>query len=280
MGLPVQLPVDKKKFLLIYPAVLAIGTLVNLLIPHGWIVYGRSLYWFSSRNSINRIFAYNGNLIFLILFPCITLSRLREQNYRWKKNTLVEYVVKFFTKQISLYILFFIIDRLFLYTGGACHVQPSHVKSAAERAIDAKSCNTIYGIWQEGTCVLTATRLSRMITDSQVCRRFGKWHGGFDISGHFCFIVTLSTVFWFELINFTTSCDLESLRDSKLKKSTVILQWVLLIVLAIWIQMLFITAVFYHSFIEKVLGLLFGYITPFMMYYLIPKYIPTAYIQN
>lgn len=60
-----------KSFLLIFPTLLVVGLFLSILIPASW----SSFYLFSSRNFINRIFAYKGNLIFTILYVSISFAK-------------------------------------------------------------------------------------------------------------------------------------------------------------------------------------------------------------
>ena len=61
-----------KTFLLIFPTLLIAGLFLSVIIPSSWT----SFYFFNSRNFINKIFAYKGNLLFTILYILLSFSKL------------------------------------------------------------------------------------------------------------------------------------------------------------------------------------------------------------
>lgn len=254
--------VHKGQFHLIYPVILLLGELASLLLSEEALRRARSLYWFSSRNFINKLFAHEGNIIFTLALLLIRVARFRTDTTG--KKLYKEYFVKLFIKQVALYLLFLIIDHLFLATGGACIIDPNHVQELVRQATSPYSCSRIYGSW-DGICSLTSTQLSSSITDAQVCRQFGHWEGGFDISGHFCFLVTLSLILWNDLRLLVFTGDIENqVKPSKFVPLTIGTTLGLII---IWAQILLVTATFYHTLLEKILGLCMGYITPYLLYH-------------
>lgn len=95
---------------------------------------------------------------------------------------------------------------------------------------------------------------------SALCRaRGGVWIGGHDPSGHTFLMVHSSLMLWFELlptIKFDSSTPLPLMNKISLA------------VLALWWWMLLMTAIYFHSFFEKLGGLVWGYIEVLVVYVL------------
>lgn len=232
-------------FYLIYPAILAGGLLLSPVVPESW----QTFYFFSSRNLVNQIFAYKGNIVFTLLYFLVSIARIGgvplrkqapisllplpntveiddEKKKLTKLRLISSQVVKFVLKNVILFINFFVIDHLFILTGGNCFIDGS---------------------------------VQRSITDAQQCsRKDGKWKGGFDISGHFCFLVSISLILFNELAIITQEC--------QFRKAIKAISYLVLSVLFIWCCVLTVTSVFYHTLLEKVLGLLMGYLCPLVIY--------------
>ena len=244
---PIKYSFDKEIhiFYFIYPIILIVGLILSLFIPNDW----KSFYFFSSRNLVNKLFAYKGNIIFTVLYTLLSISRVvsvplkkqlmisllpipntinvdNEKNNKPKLKVALSQITKFILKNLILYINFFIIDHLFIFTGGNCFVDDEPVTS---------------------------------ITDSQVCGKLnGVWKGGFDISGHFCFIVSISLVLFNEL---------KIMIDNyQFKQANKIISTLTLVTLFTWCCVLVVTSVFYHTLVEKILGLSMGYICPLVIY--------------
>lgn len=274
------------RFYLIYPIILASGLTLRFISPHGLYTWLQHSYWVSSKNFINQIFAHNGNTVFLILFIAVLVLRLVDapSNHQSRVSLTKQYTVKLGIKQFGLWALFYIIDHIFLATGGSCAVTKDFTSVLAQGITSFEECFKVNGTWvrlNEGFCSLTPDQFSGKITAAQVCYKFGKWEGGFDISGHYCFLVTLSLILWNELKGLQAgheAQDLEAQTKSVPEKawtkiSTLnVLRWVLLLTILIWMNMLFVTAMFYHSVSEKLFGLVFGFVTPSFMYLLIPYF--------
>lgn len=89
----------------------------------------------------------------------------------------------------------------------------------------------------------TATHLT-----SSACRKAGGlWVGGHDPSGHVFILVHTSMLLWTELMP-----SIRAKRHSLLELAAPCL------LMALWATMLFTTALYFHSFTEKVSGLFFG----------------------
>lgn len=226
------------------------GLVAGILGPDEIIRERKEWYWISSRNIINYTFAYHGKLIFDFLFALVaTLNwylRLKQQHSLLPtnaqgddrasckgliKNTVRQYLVKLALIYFILWLCFFLIDHIFIWTGGRCDVSDT---------FSAERCRTLHG----------------------------KWEGGFDISGHFCFLTNLSLVLWQELNWLFESSNVSLITWNE---RCAFLQWLIVAVLIIWINVLVVTAVYYHTFLEKVLGCAFGYWCWIFLYIVIPR---------
>ncbi|CCH58111.1 hypothetical protein TBLA_0A03110 [Henningerozyma blattae CBS 6284] len=213
-------------------------------------------FWLIRSNSwFNQLFAYNGNTVFLGLFLIIvslqvyfsredarlslpieirTISRIKQFQTKHYLRIAKEYICKLILKYFFLYLEFLFIDHLFVLTGGYC---------------------------TNGS----GTR------DAMICRSGnGEWVGGFDISGHFCFLVTLSLIIWLELFKleeFIRSRDLKS----NVTNEVIFMVFFIVSILILWIVMLCVTSLYYHTFVEKLLGCIMGYICPIVMYRVLPR---------
>lgn len=197
---------------------------------------------------INQIFAYKGNLIWTFLFIGLAVARTylesrisadlprdaRMIGRNPVKGCIKQYVSKIILKNVLLLLIFFIIDRTFILTGGSC--------SSGSKIRSAERCKA----------------------------NGGKWEGGFDISGHFCFLVNISMILWLEL---------QQLRHYIVEQE---LQFALntwcqaivgctVSVLIMWIVILMVTSIYYHTVLEKIIGCAMGYICPIVMFVIIPK---------
>lgn len=295
--------INKKSFLLLYPSIFIVGVVISALIPsksfdvikdNSWIV--------SSDNWLNKNFAYKGNHIFAIIFTGIfainVLQELKLQagtsssgasqkseddviiKLSWQK--FKHFTLKFSMKIIVLFLLFFAIDHVFLMTGGKCVIDKAVANILAKSSKTLQQCAEYNGTWvrlQEGFCLITPDQLSRRISSAQICYKYGEWEGGFDISGHFCFITTLSLILWYELYDFEISYfhnDVESQKQSESSSwldftVTNVVRWCVLICLSIWIEVLLVTSIFYHTVLEKLLGLALGYVAPLLFYHVLPE---------
>lgn len=238
-----------KKAALIYPLEVFVGCLIAWLLGDDRLeLQRRKYYLLKSKNVINGIFAYKGNLVWTVDFVCLALVQIcvKCQNHALLprdirttssgplKGLLKQYASKFVIKNVLLAVIFLIIDGIFILTGGSC--VKGDVTRSAER-----------------------------------CRSSGgKWVGGFDISGHFCFLVNISMILWLEISQFRNYMERESVvfPYSKVVKGVLVAT---MAVLGIWILMLMVTAIYYHTVLEKILGCAMGYICVLVMYWLIPR---------
>lgn len=241
----------------IYLFILVAGAILDLIIPQNlknWIIL--NVYPFKRGNLINEIFAYHGNTIWNCLFASLLFMNIYIRTKEWdplisdNNNTKVRskyfsifksFTIKFIMKNVILYIIFLFIDRLFIFTGGSCKL------------------NSV---------------INPKIKNSEECRSLnGKWAGGFDISGHFCFLINISLILWIELNRLDIWLIYRSLDWKRIytkNRSVQICHYMVYFVLYIWIFLLFTTSTFYHTWWEKFDGYILGHVCPLIMYYLIP----------
>lgn len=241
---------------LIYPCELLFGIFCQLVIdPQTLLRQRRSVYVLRSSNLFNQVFAYNGNLVWSIVYIALALvhlqlaSNVRDLLPRDRSSSpsssfasslqrrqvtrlLLRFVYKFVLKIALLYIVFEFIDFLFIFTGGSCTYNDS-------------------------------------IRNAQRCKRYGgEWVGGFDISGHICFLVNISMILWIELANLLEMVQSYELNDCVRVWHQIVIVGVLT-TLFIWVCIIAVTSVYYHTIPEKILGLLLGYVCPLLIYKLV-----------
>jgi Inositol phospholipid synthesis and fat-storage-inducing TM len=103
-------------------------------------------------------------------------------------------------------------------------------------------------VWTGGSCQGTSNPIND--PSSSLCRNVGgKWLGGFDPSGHSFLLVLSSLYLWFELLPLLRV-------DNKVP----ILLKLVLGVLVAWWWMFLMTAVYFHSFAEKLGGMIPAYL--------------------
>lgn len=240
-----------KQVAFIYPIELIIGCLLSFIIPIDVKQYHtKNYYLLRSGNVFNKVFAYNGNLIWLILFICLALTqyqirlspdsllpaerRILTVTKKHKLQIIKEYFAKYFLKLFLLDMVFLLIDGTFMLTGGSC--------SVPNRSISAERCKKLGG----------------------------KWNGGFDISGHFCFLINISMILWLEIIPIINHIRSQEIPNS-LKRLYSYIVVLVLSVLFIWACLLFVTSIYYHTLAEKIIGCCLGYLCPVIMYWIIPN---------
>ncbi|EDN60650.1 conserved protein [Saccharomyces cerevisiae YJM789] len=261
-----QLNYWSRKAYLIYPFQVFVGALLSIVVSSETLNHQKeTCALLKSSNIFNVIFAYKANQLWPFLFfslaflqiyfhylarmdilPLPISSTETSSSYltytnHWPllKNRIIsiritQYACKFVLKYLLLFLNFQFIDHVFIWTGGEC--------SSGSKTTSAEKC-----------------RLEN-----------GKWDGGFDISGHFCFLVSISMILWMELHLFSRFVQAEDM-------FWVVNKWVraclaiVCAVLVIWICILWVTAIYYHTILEKVLGCLMGFICPVFIYHILPK---------
>ncbi|CAI4058865.1 Yft2p SKDI_04G5300 [Saccharomyces kudriavzevii IFO 1802] len=261
-----QLGYWSRKAYLIYPFQVLVGAIISILVSSETLGHQKKTYaLLKSSNLFNILFAYKANQLWPFLFFSLAflqiyfhyLARMdvlplpisssetgpTYSSYinRWPllKDRVIgimfaQYACKFILKSLLLYVCFQFIDHVFIWTGGEC--------SSGSGTTSAEKC-----------------RLEN-----------GKWQGGFDISGHFCFLVNISMILWMELHLFSKFVQAEDMFWVANKWVRACLA-VISSILVIWICILWVTAIYYHTVLEKILGCFMGYICPIFIYHVLPK---------
>ncbi|SCU98279.1 LAFA_0G16798g1_1 [Lachancea sp. 'fantastica'] len=243
---------EHRRYLLIYPCAFVLGLAVNLVVDSSQLDHQKdTFYLLSSGNWINQIFAYRGNLIWTLLYIALACFQVQLQvsrqyflpldarngGQRDSKSVIKAvkpFLAKLVLKNLALLVVFLIIDGIFVWTGGSCST--SGTKSA------------------------------------ETCRKQGgEWTGGFDVSGHFCFLTIVSLILWEELRGARQYMIVNEIDANNESKIWLPLQYTVVSVLAVWAFILCVTAIYYHTVLEKVLGLAMGYIGPGVIYWAIPN---------
>lgn len=88
----------------------------------------------------------------------------------------------------------------------------------------------------------------------------GVWTGGYDVSGHYYFLVTVSLSLWREVLEQEPLFDLENSESDNMRvpKSSKIAVLMALGLLAVWYAMFLVTSLFFHTLSEKLAGLAIG----------------------
>jgi hypothetical protein len=108
-----------------------------------------------------------------------------------------------------------------------------------------------------GTCEGVAGVADGTTMTSAACRSHGgKWVGGHDPSGHSFLLVHSSLFLWFEIL-------------PTLRKQTEVIPGAVkgvFVLLCLWWWMLLMTSIYFHSFLEKMAGLVWGLIEVSVVY--------------
>lgn len=271
---------DKSRFLFVYPIILAVGLLISVSLPQELYNNIKNSFWVSDKNIINKTFADHGLNVFIAVTALIFVTRIALTELKNDQLPLLPISLsitdsptltklKKLLKITAVYLIrygitYFILLGLFAIknygstsTGGQC--EPS-------TTIDSPSLNKRF--------------LANCLPDEH-------WvAGSLNISGHYTFLVTLSlsTLYELDILLHTT---LDSIQrhyeeendglglSKKLRISIVLLTGtviVSLLVPLIWAGVLSVTAIFYHTIQEKLIGLAFGYIAPVLNYIVLVKY--------
>lgn len=219
----------------IYPLTLVLGFCFSL---------GHSTSYFAhSRNVFNLIFVKNGWLWTSLVF-WVHLYRLRDDT-RSKLQAVLRWIIATFLWMLVTQWAFGapLTDRTMIWTGGVCAL----AKKGVETDIDL-------GQTTEKLAALT----------NKACRAAnGHWEGGHDLSGH-VFILTHSSLFiWYEILPVLLKHSQHS--NHKSTKAAFAL-------LGGWWWMLLMTAAYFHTWKEKLTGLITGLTGWAILYKVAPRY--------
>ncbi|ANB11273.1 Scs3p [Sugiyamaella lignohabitans] len=285
--------------LLVYPIIIFLGELVHISQPEG-------TYFSNKRNIFNVFFVKRAWLWTTLAFIAIVVrakvatnstsgpgiksatqsgSILKAQSYAGYHLVLRYAAATFWWVLFTQW--FFglpIMDRVFVLTGGGCD---GLVEKVAEAAM---STNPAPGDATSPLPPLPVTSNSPLnnLVSSAYCRAHGgTWVGGYDPSGHTFLLVHASLFLWFELlplivtgratstgtgigigsaIGTSTSGSSSGTTKPATTFTTSLSVRLVLGLLAFWAWMVLMTAVYFHSFLEKLLGLVCGYLEVLLVY--------------
>lgn len=192
----------------------------------------------------------------------------------------IKYILKYCINYGTLHLLFMIIDHMFIYTGGSCDLSTNDLKDLSSKIKKETLCTYYGGDWIETIPDSFCSIAKLSITDAQVCRGInGHWKGGFDISGHFVYLVNNCFILLNEIgiLNYV-EVDLENQKTGRnwfQMDHLFYFNAVCLFVILVWTYLTLITSVFFHTITEKGLGLVMSYTASAIIYHtpVLRKYI-------
>lgn len=212
-------------------------------------------YYNDKRNVFNQVFVKKGWLwttVVIVVFYAAVLARVPNK-VAVVRRAVINYVV------VTIWWIFFtqwfgglpIMDRVFVLTGGGCVVNQPTLP----------------------TFVPHGNQFKLTSVSSYSCRRLrGSWQDGHDPSGH-VFLLTHSSLYLFlETAPFWVSwthlaSGLRQVRHD-VRAAVHHPHLVVMPLVGLWVFMLFMTNVYFHSTAEKFVGLLFGYAVVLPLYYI------------
>lgn len=245
-----SLTYDDLLVLSIYPATVLLGQIVNALgsVPPS--------YFSSKRNFFNIIFIKRAWLWVTVLAG-FKLYEVYNTFRKGKSHALAPYIfaLRYFFSTFWWFIFsqwFFgrpLMDRVFVLTGGSC--QPGDAFSIASHE------------------VLTSQLAS---VSSYQCKSMGhNWEGGSDPSGHMFIIAHGSLYLWFEI--FLPA--MESPHTNPGKRVGLLGKLTGFTLVVFWWMLLMTNIYDFHSFTERLAGLVWGYIEVLAVY-IFSRTIPLA----
>lgn len=278
-----KVSVSELVFLLSFVANFFVGKLIHLT-SQKEEVYN---YYNNKRNVFNQIFVKRGwgwtTLIIVLFYSCLLYTsnhpkiQGKQQRIQVIKRGVVNYAIA-----TVWWVLFTqwcfglpIMDKVFVWTGGKCTSIDQGVLLRHNPSFGAS------GVFAQIEADLSYE--SSRIT-SYMCRRLkGSWEGGHDPSGHVFLLIHSSLYLFLEALPFWVSWKtlyqnlfllVQKLRTGHANKPQLLLSFVLhsphvlvLLLIGLWWFMLFMTNIYFHSIAEKLVGLVFGYLGIFVVYY-------------
>ncbi|KAI5949884.1 hypothetical protein KGF54_005361 [Candida jiufengensis] len=221
-------------------------------------------YYNQKGNFINQFFVKKGwgwtTLIIILFYTFVIIPKSNN-----KPKTLALGVIKYLV--VTFWWILFtqwcfglpIMDKIFVYTGGVCQLDTS-VNQPHTFIQDLETL-----VWKSSS------------VSSYHCRKLkGNWSGGHDPSGHVFLMIHSSIYLYLEIENYITwnylVHELKLLKNKQLKNPLDIVQLVIEIstigLIGLWWFMLLMTNVYFHSILEKLVGLGFGYFGVALVYIL------------
>lgn len=229
-----------------FPLVLLSGLFLKVVIPDSLLDKWRDASLVNERNILNRVFGEHGFELFSVLYLMILFGKVLKDFLKSKYQTILP--------------------------------------STATTRNDFKSKSTRALLVVKGFALRYLTTffllgivfyLRAFVLDQTK----GDSGDGFNFSGHYFSLIAYSLSLIWEFHNSISTSELFELEDftstdSKTKFIylcyTIILACTLILVI-IWSSVLLATAIFYHTFAEKVIGLLIGYAIPVTVYLLLNR---------
>ncbi|CAI5759587.1 unnamed protein product [Candida verbasci] len=148
-----------------------------------------------------------------------------------------------------------LMDKIFILTGGKCVIEKEPIHSSFIKSIEDE-------IW-------TSTTVT-----SYHCKKLkGNWHGGHDPSGHVFLLIHSSLYLFLETFeNWRDTIEIIRIRSFKEFSRALweLPQLLIIALISLWWFMLLMTNTYFHSILEKLVGLIFGYIG-IVLVYIIPR---------
>ncbi|KAL4922654.1 inositol phospholipid synthesis and fat-storage-inducing TM-domain-containing protein [Aspergillus aurantiobrunneus] len=266
--------------LLVYPATLVLGSLFSVLSPTAHQpptpaeAQAKPINYFARKDNIfNLYFVKIGWIWFTIAFALLVIAhppspsrgkRQAQALARYALATAVWYATTqwFFGPAI--------IDRSFVVTGGKCEAVLAELHERRdEKGVLGAGADEPFGIY------LTAA----------ACKAAGgAWRGGHDVSGHVFMLVLLTAVLGFEALGVMAQGEAVNVEENGKKaeesdsgSESAVRTWTLRFVggvfgLGWW--MLLMTAIWFHTWLEKANGLLISLAALYTIYILPRRVIP------
>lgn len=247
-------------------------------------------YYNDKRNIFNRIFVKQGwfwTTIVMVIYYGILIYKNESSSANPKKfnsTKVIKTAIRNYLITTLWWILFTqwcfglpLMDKVFVWTGGSCYVDhdkltPNHKLFSMFSAHADQDLTK--GLWSKSI-------------NSKTCRKLkGQWQGGHDPSGH-VFLLTHSSIYlFFEMRQLGISYGLENLKGM-INRLTASKTWkqkfgvlgthilanpslLVMALISLWWYMLLMTNIYFHSILEKLVGLLCGYCISVL--YLLPRY--------
>ncbi|RCK54776.1 FIT family protein scs3 [Candida viswanathii] len=261
-------------FILSFVVNFIIGRIIHFAAPEEE-VYN---YYTNKRNVFNQVFVKRGwgwTTLVMVLFYSNVIYRARTGSSRIAvaRKAAVHYVLA-----TTWWVLFTqwcfgmpIMDKIFIWTGGKCRLDGT-ASVSTEHLLHGSFIETLENIWE-----------STGIT-SYACRKVkGAWIGGHDPLGHVFLLIHSSLYMYLETAPYFPGFRqvrynlnrLSGAHESMVSKIGVLWNTPLVFVgllVALWWFMLLMTNIYFHLILEKLVGLVFGYIGIAAIYY-VPRWI-------
>lgn len=253
----------------VYLVILAVGMVIRLLID---VSQFKHLYIVSSSGILNVLYGNNGFNVYLV--NVVLLSIL---SYYFKKSQvslivsnemvnpyLPDWVAAIRTAAAKVVIpaLWFVVFDYFkdlgsVRSGGGCDIGSSGLDLLSKSIKTSVDCVKYQGLWENNHCQLDTKVLYHLFHHPKQCQVYGEWvTGKLNISGHFELVVSLTSI----LITQFHSVIKQFNEEPQFTKAFHFVTIFTIFNLFNWFLLLEITSIFYHSLLEKLIGLTLGFV--------------------